>query len=84
VPRETVYTLVAVGMSIGMLWGFLSLQLWAADPTIWPALIAPLWIAALVGPLVAVDPLLLGAVVSAACGLVLTGLLFLLARARGA
>ena len=82
-PRETSAFVIALGAALGWLWGILSVQL-GLDTNVWPPLVAPLWITSLVAERVKVDPLALGATVSAACGIVPVGALFALARLRGA
>jgi hypothetical protein len=82
-PRETTAFVVFLGLGLGMLWGILSL-LGMDHPDVWPPIVAPLWVTSLIAVRVPIHPLLIGAVVSAVCGVVPVALLFALARLRGA
>lgn len=81
-PRETVGLILFMGVALGILWGIVSLSLWTFNEQVFPVLIAPLWITAAIGTHLPVNPLVLGAVVSAALGLVPAVALVALARAR--
>ena len=82
-PRETSGFVLVIGAIVGLLWGIFSLQ-FGWDTNVWPPLVAPLWISTLIARHLHVDYLVLGAVVSAACGIVPVAALFAVARMRGA
>ena len=83
-PRETVVVVTILGPGMGILWGALSLAVWAADPRTPGVVIAPLWLVAVIGPHVNVNVNLLGAVICATLGLVAASVFLIIARARGA
>jgi hypothetical protein len=68
---------------VGLVWGILSLE-FGVDTAVWPPIAAPLWITSLIAERVRIDAILLGAIVSAVCGLVPVAMLFGVARLRGA
>jgi hypothetical protein len=81
-PRETTGLVLFIGVATGLFWGALSTM--AIDTTVWPPLVAPLWVTSLIAARVSVNPLLVGALVSALCGLSPVAGLFWIARLRGA
>jgi hypothetical protein len=83
-PRETVAFFLCLGVGLGILWGGLSLQLWAADTRVPGIVIAPLWILAVIGPPLHGDVYVLGGAICVTLGLVAGSLLLAVARARGA
>jgi hypothetical protein len=82
-PRETTGFVLVAGAVVGLVWGTLSLQ-FGMDTNVWPPVVAPLWITSLIAERVRIDATLLGAVVSALCGMVPVAMLFGAARLRGA
>jgi hypothetical protein len=83
-PRETVAFFLCLGVGLGILWGGLSLQLWAADTRVPGIVIGPLWILAVIGPPLHGDVYVLGGAICVTLGLVAGSLLLAIARARGA
>jgi hypothetical protein len=82
-PRETAGFVLVTGAVVGLVWGILSLQ-FGMDTNVWPPVVAPLWITSLIAERVRIDAMLLGAIVSAVCGIVPVAMLFGVARLRGA
>ena len=83
-PREAVALVLALGLAAGVVWGLVSLEIWTLDERAAAPLIAPLVVTAIVSVRTGLHPLVVGATISGAAGLLASAALLLLARARGA